>query len=65
MSRNSYQDYTARVVYLNDRSKRAFEALDAMKLSDDYVMICPETNEPFYNEKPARMRLIEAMKFTE
>lgn len=56
--------HTAREVYLNDRSKRAFEALDAMKLSDDYVMICPETNEPFYNEKPARMRLIEAMKST-
>lgn len=56
--------HTAREVYLNDRSKRALEALDAMKLSDDYVMICPETNEPFYNEKPARMRLIEAMKST-
>lgn len=56
--------HTAREVYLNDRSKRALEALDAMKLSDDYVMICPETNEPFYNEKPARMRLIEAMQST-
>lgn len=56
--------HTAREVYLNDRSKRAFEALDAMKLSDDYVMICPETSQPFYNEKPARMRLIEAMKST-
>jgi len=56
--------HTAREVYLNDRSKRALEALDAMKLSNDYVMICPETNEPFYNEKPARMRLIEAMKST-
>lgn len=56
--------HTAREVYLNDRSKRAFEALDAMKLNDDYVMICPETNAPFYNEKPARMRLIDAMKST-
>ena len=56
--------HTAREVYLNDRSKRAFEALDAMKLSDDYIMICPETSRPFYNEKPARMRLIEAMKST-
>lgn len=56
--------HTAREVYLNDRSKRAFEALDAMKLSNDYVMICPETGQPFYNEKPARMRLIEAMKST-
>lgn len=56
--------HTVREVYLNDRSKRALEALDAMKLSDDYVMICPETSQPFYNEKPARMRLIEAMKAT-
>jgi len=56
--------HTAREVYLNDRSKRALEALDAMKLSNDYVMICPETSQPFYNEKPARMRLIEAMKST-
>ncbi|MGO3338246.1 tyrosine-type recombinase/integrase [Psychrobacter sp.] len=56
--------HTAREVYLNDRSKRAFEAIEAMKLSDDYVMICPETSQPFYNEKPARMRLIEAMKAT-
>ena len=56
--------HTAREVYLNDRSKRAFEALEAMQLSDDYVMICPETSQPFYNEKPARMRLIEAMKAT-
>jgi len=56
--------HTAREVYLNDRSKRAFEALDAMKLDNDYVMICPETSQPFYNEKPARMRLIEAMKST-
>ncbi|MBO1529613.1 tyrosine-type recombinase/integrase [Psychrobacter sp. F1192] len=54
--------HTAREVYLNDRSKRALEALDAMKLHDDYVMICPETSQPFYNEKPARMRLIDAMK---
>ncbi len=56
--------HTAREVYLNDRSKRAFEALDAMNLSNDYVMICPETSQPFYNEKPARMRLIEAMQST-
>lgn len=56
--------HTAREVYLNDRSKRALEALNAMKLSDDYVMICPETNQPFYNEKPSRLRLIDAMKGT-
>ena len=56
--------HTAREVYLNDRSKRAFEALNEMGLSTDYVMICPETNKPFYNEKPARLRLVAAMKTT-
>lgn len=56
--------HNVREVYLNDRSKCAFEALDAMKLDNDYVMICPETNQPFYNEKPSRLRLIDAMKGT-
>lgn len=56
--------HTAREVYLNDRSKRAFEAINALGLSTDYVMICPETNQPFYNEKPSRLRLVNAMKAT-
>lgn len=54
--------HVAREVALNDRAKRAFEALHDMQLSSDYVMICPQTNQPFYNEKPLRLRLIEAMK---
>ena len=33
-----------------------------LKLSSDYVMICPETNAPFFNEKPPRLRMVEAMK---
>lgn len=56
--------HNAREVYLNDRSKRAFEALNDLALSKDYIMICPETNEPFYNEKPSRLRLVDAMKAT-
>ncbi|WP_352338210.1 site-specific integrase [Psychrobacter sp. 16-MNA-CIBAN-0192] len=56
--------HTAREVYLNDRSKRAFEALNDLGLSTEYVMICPETNAPFYNEKPSRLRLTDAMKQT-
>lgn len=54
--------HNVREVYLNDRSKRAFETLSAMKLSATHVMICPETKLPFYSEKPARVRLVEAMK---
>lgn len=56
--------HNVREVYLNDRSKRALEAIENMALSNDYIMICPETRQPFYNEKPARMRLINAMKAT-
>lgn len=55
---------TVREVYLNDRSKRAFEELERMRLSNDYVMICPETDQPFFSEKPARNRLVDAMKAT-
>lgn len=54
--------HNVREVYLNDRSKRAFEMLQGMKLSSIYVMICPETKLPFYSEKPSRVRLVEAMK---
>ncbi len=54
--------HKVREVYLNERSKRAFQEIQALKLSNDYVMICPETNEPFYNEKPPRIRLVKAMK---
>ena len=54
--------HTVREVYLNDRSKRALKALKEINLSNDYIMICPETNAPFFNEKPPRLRLIEAMK---
>ena len=31
-------------------------------MSKDYVMICPETNEPFYGEETARNRLVDAMQ---
>jgi len=56
--------HNVREVYLNDRSKRAFEAISELGLSTEYVMICPETNSPFYNEKPSRLRLLQAMKST-
>lgn len=54
--------HTVREVYLNERSKRALTALKNLKLNHDYVMICPETGEPFFNEKPPRVRLVEAMR---
>lgn len=62
VEKNVTKTHTAREVYLNDRSKNALKAIKQLKLSNDYVMICPETNEPFFNEKPPRNRLVEAMK---
>lgn len=62
VEKNVTKTHTAREVYLNDRSKNALKAIQQLKLSNDYVMICPETNEPFFNEKPPRNRLVEAMK---
>lgn len=54
--------HTVREVYLNDRSIRALKNIQELKMSKDYVMICPETNEPFYGEETARNRLVDAMQ---
>ncbi len=54
--------HTVREVYLNDRSTRALKEIQKLKMSNDYVMICPETNEPFYGEETARNRLVDAMQ---
>lgn len=53
---------TVREVCLNERSKKAFQEIQKLKLSNDYVMICPNTNEPFFNERPFRKRLTKAMQ---
>ncbi|RZG77621.1 site-specific integrase [Acinetobacter sp. WCHAc060033] len=62
VEKNVTKTHTAREVYLNDRSKIALKAIQELNLQNDYVMICPETSEPFFNEKPPRIRLVEAMK---
>lgn len=54
--------HTVREVYLNDRSLKALNEIQKLNLSNDYVMICPETGEPFFNEKPPRNRLVAAMQ---
>ncbi len=58
--------HTSREVYLNERSTLALKALLQFKKDQgyqtDYVMLCPKTKEPFFNEKPPRERLVEAMK---
>ncbi len=58
--------HTSREVYLNERSTLALKALLQFKKDQgyqtDYVMLCPKTKKPFFNEKPPRERLVEAMK---
>ncbi|MCO8058873.1 tyrosine-type recombinase/integrase [Acinetobacter towneri] len=54
--------HVEREVYLNDRSTRALQEIQKLGMSKDYVMICPETNEPFYGEETARNRLVGAMQ---
>lgn len=56
--------HKARTLYLNDRSRRAMDNLKELydqTPSGKHVLICPETGEPFFNEKPPRLRLNEAM----
>lgn len=54
--------HVARLVYLNKHSQQALDML--RQYHDDYIMICPTTGLPFYNEKPPRVRLQQAMKAT-
>lgn len=58
--------HTSREVYLNERSSLALKSLIKFKkdqgYTSDYLMLCPQTKEPFFNEKPPRERLVAAMK---
>lgn len=62
VEKNVTKTHVAREVCLNDRSKSALKAIKSLRLSNAYVMICPETMEPFFNEKPPRLRLVDAMQ---
>ena len=60
--------HTARIVYLNDRSLASLNCLRELtpKMAKaefrNYVLVCPETGEAFFNEKPPRLRLVAAMQ---
>ncbi len=62
IQKNVTKTHVEREVYLNDRSTRALQEIQKLGMSKDYVMICPETNEPFYGEETARNRLVDAMQ---
>lgn len=66
IEKNVTKTHTAREICLNPRSKKAAQQLIKYKKDRDirtkYLMICPETGEPFFNEKPPRNRLVAAMK---
>ena len=54
--------HVARLVYLNKHSQLAINNL--RDYHRDYALICPATGLPFYNDKPPRIRLQEAMRAT-
>ncbi len=62
IEKSSTKTHVARDVILNTRSENAFKNILALGLSQDYVMICPNTKVPFNNEKAPRVRLQAAMK---
>ncbi|RLZ06830.1 site-specific integrase [Acinetobacter sp. 2JN-4] len=66
VEKNVTKTHTARDVYLNTRSEKAANELIKYKIDRNirskYLMICPETGEPFFNEKPPRNRLVAAMR---
>lgn len=62
MEKSVTKTYTARVVYLNKHSQLAIENLKVYHRH--YVVICPNTGLPFYNDKPPRLRLQQAMRAT-
>ena len=58
--------HTSCEVYLNERSTLALKALLQFKkeqgFKTDYVILCPKAKKPFFNQKPPRERLVEAMQ---
>ena len=66
VEKNVTKTHTAREVCLNARSKKAAQELIKYKkdrnIQSKYLMLCPETGEPFFNEKPPRNRLVAALK---
>lgn len=59
VEKNVTKTYVARWVYLNNMSYQA--VVNLQKFHNQYVVICPNTNAPFYNDKPPRIRLQRAM----
>lgn len=49
---------TSRVVLMNKRSQQAIQQLQ----TKEYLMINPETNQPFYNNKPLRIAFNQALE---
>lgn len=65
VQQNTTKTSQARVVYLNDRSRAALEALKLTSyLRYDHVLICPQTNRPWPTEKGFREIMVLAQKRT-
>lgn len=62
LDKNVTKTHTARIIHLHDRAYNALLCLFKITGKQNYIFICPESNEPFYSEKPPRLRLQKAMQ---
>lgn len=54
--------HTARNIHLHDRAYQALLRQYKITGNQDYIFICPDSHEPFYDDRPPRRRLKQAMK---
>lgn len=62
VEKNVTKTHTSRTIHLNDRAYNALLRQHQLTKGREHIFICPETDEPFYNEKPPRLRLQKAMQ---
>ncbi len=61
LDKNVTKTHNARSIHLHERAYQALLNQFEITNKQDYVFICPESNEPFYDDRPPRRRLKQAM----
>ena len=64
VEKNVTKTHTSRVIHLSRQAREALDAQREITSGRSHVFICPETDAPFFNEKPPRLRLVKAMDET-
>lgn len=62
VEKNVTKTHASRVIHLNANAVEALERQALITAGRSHVFICPETDEPFYNEKPPRLRFNAALE---